>query len=55
MKVYVSLACNLCAGMRVPESEPEKPRVKGIGEDAFRAIVNEEMSRRGRVIKKADK
>ena len=29
---------------------PKKPRVKGIGEDGFRAILEEEAARRGRTV-----
>lgn len=50
-------ACNFCLSIAGFEKrEPEiKPRVKGIGEDGFRAILNEERERRGLAAFAADK
>lgn len=46
-----STACNFCLAIE----GFEKPRVKGIGEDGFRAILNEERARRGLAAFAADK
>jgi hypothetical protein len=46
-----STACNFCLSI----AGFEKPRVKGIGEDGFRAILNEERARRGLEAFAADK
>jgi hypothetical protein len=46
-----STACNFCLSIE----GFEKPRVKGIGEDGFRAILNEERARRGLEAFAADK